>query len=557
MTIQTSSTTEYNITDTYPFAPKMAEEALAKALARVRFYQQMYRFAKYREKPVEFVEEVLGDKLTPECEEIMLSVRDNPITVVKSANGVGKTFTSARVAFWYFFSRPLSQIYLAAAPPLENLDSLAWGEVNDVVQRKKALFANLAVRYHVIGQGKRKWWIKGVAIPTTGTEHDREAKFSGKHAPDLLFIFDEGDAIPDEVYRGADSCMSSDGARMLIMLNPRAQVGSVWRKIRDKKANVITVTAFSHPNVVSGENKIPGAVSRNVTIQRIQEWTRPLVEDEPHHENDIFAVPFYLEKAVGIAPDGSQYPPLELGVRKIIQPEFCYKVLGEYPFEGETQLINSEWLEAARTRWDRWVDEHGETPPTGVPPTLGGDIAEFGADSNVAQLRYGGWVPKPHTWIGVDVDETSTRFVDIYLKNDCERAIIDGTGIGSSVAPSMVRKGRARGKTVRAYGIKASESPTPGSKTEFGEFWFVRDQLWWAMRMWLKNDWSAMLPPDEKLLEELRAPTYHINVRNSKLTITDKDTLRKQLLRSPDRAEALCLTFMPVARAKVVRAVGE
>ena len=41
----------------------------------------------------------------------------------------------------------------------------------------------------------------------------REAKFSGKHAPYLLFILDEGDAIGDEVYRGIESCMS--GGRMI------------------------------------------------------------------------------------------------------------------------------------------------------------------------------------------------------------------------------------------------------------------------------------------------------------------------------------------------------
>jgi hypothetical protein len=50
-----------------------------------------------------------------------------------------------------------------------------------------------------------------------------------------------------------------------------------------------------------------------------------------------------------------------------------------------------------------------------------------------------------------------------------------------------------------------------------------------------------MLPPDELLMEELQTPTYE--VRNGKVRIMAKPTMRELLRRSPDRADALCLTF--------------
>jgi len=50
-----------------------------------------------------------------------------------------------------------------------------------------------------------------------------------------------------------------------------------------------------------------------------------------------------------------------------------------------------------------------------------------------------------------------------------------------------------------------------------------------------------MLPPDELLVEELQTPTYE--VRNGKIRIMQKQTMRELLKRSPDRADALCLTF--------------
>jgi hypothetical protein len=87
--------------------------------------------------------------------------------------------------------------------------------------------------------------------------------------------------------------------------------------------------------------------------------------------------------------------------------------------------------------------------------------------------------------------------------------------------------------------VMVASSPT--KKTELGEFYILRDQLWWACREWLRTDTGAMLPPDEMLIEELQTPTYE--VKNGKIRVMDKATMRELLKRSPDRADALCLTF--------------
>jgi hypothetical protein len=50
-----------------------------------------------------------------------------------------------------------------------------------------------------------------------------------------------------------------------------------------------------------------------------------------------------------------------------------------------------------------------------------------------------------------------------------------------------------------------------------------------------------MLPPDELLIAELQTPTYVIE--KGKIRIMRKDIMREVLRRSPDRADALCLTF--------------
>jgi hypothetical protein len=87
--------------------------------------------------------------------------------------------------------------------------------------------------------------------------------------------------------------------------------------------------------------------------------------------------------------------------------------------------------------------------------------------------------------------------------------------------------------------VKVASAPT--EKTDLGEFGILRDQLWWACREWLRTDPGAMLPPDELLIEELQTPTYE--VKGGKVKVMDKTTIRELLKRSPDRADALCLTF--------------
>ena len=95
------------------------------------------------------------------------------------------------------------------------------------------------------------------------------------------------------------------------------------------------------------------------------------------------------------------------------------------------------------------------------------------------------------------------------------------------------------GKGVPAVGVKTSYKPT--QSCDVGEFNKLRDELWWLSREWLRTDPGEMLPPDEMLLEELLCPTY--GVENGKLRIMQKKVMRELLKRSPDRADALVLTF--------------
>lgn len=488
-------------------------------------------FSRYQGDPVGFSVDLLGESLTDDVKLLMESVRDNQITVAKSANATGKTHAAARVAVWWYKVFADCQIYTAAAPPESNLKKLLWGEIGGIVENHPDLFENDDIKSLHVAKGANTF-LTGVSIPSSGTPAQREAKFSGKHNRNLLFIIDEGDAVPDEVYRGIESCMSGGHARLLVMFNPRAERGEAFRMIRDRRANVVELSAFNHPNVVTGEDRIPGAVTREVTIRRINQWCRPLTDREKPG-SECFELPSFLEGQTAIDPAGHQYAPLRPGWYKIIEPAFSYMVLGQYPAQSSTQLISREWLDRARARWDAYVAEHGEMPPAGTRAVMGLDVGEFGTDANVACFRYGGFVERLIPWGGVDTLVTANRAAEEYQTRLVRFCNVDATGVGAGVAPVMKTKG------CRANPVKVAATAT--ERTEMGEFRNLRSQLWWSCREWLRTDTGAMLPPDNDLLEELALPTYE--VRNGKIEVMDKPTMRELLKRSPDRADALCLTF--------------
>jgi hypothetical protein len=69
----------------------------------------------------------------------------------------------------------------------------------------------------------------------------------------------------------------------------------------------------------------------------------------------------------------------------------------------------------------------------------------------------------------------------------------------------------------------------------------LRDDLWLQARDALAQR-NMRLPKDEILRTDLIAPTYKF-MSNGKLVVEPKAEMKKRLRRSPDRADAFCLTF--------------
>ena len=159
-------------------------------------------YSQYQDDPVCFCKEVLGDKhITSDCAALMEAVVNNRIVHGKSGNSVGKSWSVARICLWFFLTRPRSQVYLSAAPPLNNLESILFGSIWSIVDSHPNIFEGFTRKRLFLGRSPDSF-LMGLTIPSSGTSAERIAKFSGKHAADgVLMAFDEASAIPDECFQ--------------------------------------------------------------------------------------------------------------------------------------------------------------------------------------------------------------------------------------------------------------------------------------------------------------------------------------------------------------------
>ena len=86
--------------------------------------------AKCQDNPVSFIQAFFNERLWGYQKNIVNSVRDSKVTAVKSCNGIGKSYTAARVALWFLYSFPNSKI-ITTAPTFRQVEDILWRELRN------------------------------------------------------------------------------------------------------------------------------------------------------------------------------------------------------------------------------------------------------------------------------------------------------------------------------------------------------------------------------------------------------------------------------------------
>lgn len=136
----------------------------------------------------------------------------------------------------------------------------------------------------------------------------------------------------------------------------------------------------------------------------------------------------------------------------------------------------------------------------------------------------------------------TTARVQVALASGSAQAVVDSIGVGAGVVDRL--------RELREAVIPYTGSAKTSARTRSREHGFVntRSAAWWRLRELLDPAFepAVMLPPDDVLLADLSAPSWgEVTGIPPRIQVEPKEKLVARLGRSPDRGDAVVMSFWP------------
>lgn len=457
--------------------------------------------------PVGFARDVLGIELWSAQVEIVESIRDNRNTTVRSGHKCGKSTALAVAALWFYCTFPRARVLMTAVKSSQ-VDEVMWKEVRRLVARAASPLrstddvdpelrtavipidgqCNVLARSGLRGTDERQVW--GM------TARDGEG-LAGISGPNILVLVDEASGIPDRFFETLGSSLAGSGgtARKVYISNPTRTTGEFYKSHTTSAAlfNRIHVSSEDTPNA-RGTAVVPGLAG--------PDWI--------------------AEKKLEYGEDSAQYR---------------VRVKGDFVHDKDGKIISLDDIALAQAAWDERADS-GDLQ-IGIDPAGDGELG----DETAIAVRRGGKIVTVLAWRSLTedgiVDNALALLADHRRRGvvGVPRIALDAEGgIGTRVLAKLRVAIEASGQPkVSLVGVRAGQKFW-GSP----EFHLIRDGLWGQAREWIKA--GGALPEDVKLAQDLNAPMFATDA-NSRYRATEKRQLRKELGRSTDRGDAVCLAI--------------
>jgi hypothetical protein len=463
-----------------------------------------------------FIRDCLGARLDREQRRIVDSVNHNRKTSVRSGNARGKDYTAACISLTFAFLYHPSKV-INTAPTDRQAIEIEMAEISRLHRNSKLplggkVMSN-AIRFSSGGEPIKEHYLLAFKSDDKNTE-----AWSGFHSPNILVVVTEASGIASETFNAVDGILTGTISRLLIVFNPNRLAGEAYKSTRSPAYSKLRLNCLNAPNVRAKKILIPGQVDYEWVADKVTAWCSEITAEQ--------AVPV---KYQDFRFEGKWYRPSDL---------FRIKVLGEFPQEDEAQLIPMPWIEAANKRWHERCNNYDRNPGN---LSLGCDIAGMGSDRTVFAPRRKTFVETLRVYNKADHMQTAGLIKTLLAPHTNDVAPIDTIGEGAGVYSRDKEMG------VNVVSAKFSEG-TNGRRDLTGQREFVNMRAWcyWAVRDALDPDLSGdlALPVDDELAQELTATKWETQ-SSGKIKIVDKDTIKELIGRSPDKADALALSYWP------------
>lgn len=197
-------------------------------------------------------------------------------------------------------------------------------------------------------------------------------------------------------------------------------------------------------------------------------------------------------------------------------------------FEGDDQIILEKWISGAQIKtgneWNGLV--------------VSCDPARFGDDETVIYVMDGGNITHQRTMGKSRTTEISSKIAELSRMNSGCPAIVDEIGIGAGVVDELVKLG------VSVIGFNSS-----AKSSDPDVYYNLRAEAWsLAGRLMSEGRLATNGSIDLKLKNQLLMPRY--SYRNGKTLVEPKESIKKRLGSSPDRADTYVMGLWAIENNK-------
>lgn len=447
----------------------------------------------YWDDPVAFAEDMLGFYPDEWQRNVLYDLANYPRVSVRSGQGVGKTGLEAVACIWFLCCRPNPKI-VCTAPSKEQLFTVLWAEIAKWLESSKVknLLKWTKTRVYMIGHEER-WF----ATARTAT---RPENMQGFHEDYMLFIVDEASGVADPIMEAILGTLSGNENKLLLCGNPTRTSG-------------IFYDSHNRDREFYKTHKISSLDSPRTSKENIEMLKRKYRED-----SDVYRV----------------------------------RVLGEFPRAEANAFIPLEFAEEAKC---------SGVAPSGDVLHIGVDVARYGDDETVIAPRIGGKVfelrcynkqgtTETTGWVLATACEYMQRYPqirEVFIK-------VDDDGVGGGVTDELNEAVYEQRLPYTIIPIKNGSSSDDEHYDNKGtECWAaVREELEESFSKQMRGEPASIeLPDDEKLIKQLTSRKYRITPKG-KIALERKEDMKKRGLESPDRADAVVLSFAQVKTHEIV-----
>jgi hypothetical protein len=437
--------------------------------------------ARFYRDPAYLVRRVLGAKPTDQQSEVLAGVaRGENRMAIRSGHGIGKTALLAWLIIWFLGTRP-SCLGVAASVKEDQLKLQLWAEVSRWLRKAPEPWQQ-GIRVDKKKIYRRDNPEDAFFIQQVCKKENVEA-LQGWHHPHMMILTDESSGIPDELFRPLKGALTGSDNRWIKTSNPTRRSGYFYKTFKTRR--------------------------KGWSLYHFSSLDSPLVD--PNFEAEIIA---------DYGKESNQYR---------------FMVLGEFPLQDDNALILFEDAQAAVDR---------EVVPLIKEVKIGCDPARS-ADGDPTGLvaRLGPRIMSPESFWTKDEMVVAGKAIE-YRRMICDKFKVDPGGIYvDTIGVGAGAHDRIAELDENAVEVNVAWAPTNRGKSRkpgAPEFDCLRSQLWWQLRQFCKN--YGEIPNDDDFINEITAPTYTTNSKGQ-LVVESKDSMRARGIKSPNKADAACLTF--------------